>query len=243
MSDIFSITGIGMLDGQKRLEAVSQNAANASTPGYRRQVAASRTAAQSFDAALANAGAADVPQASTRTSRGVDLREGGLISTGRPLDVAIDGGEHYFGLSDGQRVWLTRAGSFRIDGEGYLVGERGLRVQGANGDVQLSHGDVEVRADGSIAREGVVLASLQLFKPGAGSAAEPGRGSLIGFAQTQPVERGAKVRSGFLEGSNSSANTEVLGLVALTRQYESLVRITQGYDEALGKTIQRLGEI
>lgn len=243
MSDIFSITGIGMQDGQKRLEGLSQNAANASTPGYRRQVTASRTSAQRFDAALANAGAAEAPQAATRSARGVDLREGGLMSTGRALDVAIDGGEHYFGLSDGQRVWLTRAGSLRIDGEGFLVGERGLRVQGTSGDVRLSHGDVEVRADGSITREGVVLATLQLFKPAADSAPEPGRGSLIGFAQMQPVEHGARVRSGFLEGSNASANSEVLGLVALTRQYESLVRITQGYDEALGKTIQRLGEI
>jgi flagellar basal-body rod protein FlgF len=241
MSDIFSITGIGLQDGQKRLEAVSQNAANASTPGYRRQVAASRLSAHSFDAALATAAANET--APTRPLRGVDLREGAPITTGRSLDVAIDGAEHFFGLSDGKRVWLTRAGAFRVDGEGFLIGEGGLRVQGAQGDVRLDHTDVEVRADGSITREGVVVAALRLFKPVAGATPEPGRGSLLGFSDVDPVSGGIKVRSGFVEGSNASANTEVLGLVALTRQYESLVRVTQGYDDALGRTIQKLGEI
>jgi flagellar basal body rod protein FlgG len=52
-----------------------------------------------------------------------------------------------------------------------------------------------------------------------------------------------RLRSGFVESSNAAANNEVLGLVALTRQVESLVRVTQGYDDVLGRTIQRLGEI
>jgi flagellar basal-body rod protein FlgF len=244
MSDIFGITAVGMLDGQKRLDATSQNAAHATTTGYRRQVAASRPFGHAFEASSAAAVEVAGAPSPIRAERGVDLRAGQLIATRRPLDVAIEGSDAFFALSDGRRVWLTRAGSFRIDAEGYLVGEGGLRLQGAQGDVRLDHGDVEIRADGRIVREGAVLATLRLFKPAAGSSIAPVRGSLLGLTGgVDAVEDVAALRAGFLESSNATANSEMLGLVALTRQFESLVRVTQGYDDALAKTIQRLGEI
>lgn len=238
MSDIYSITGVGMVEGQKRLETASVNAAHATTPGYRRQVSATRAAAQLFEAVLA------AGEPATRATRGVDLRGGQFISTGRALDVAIDDSEGFFGLSDGHRTWLTRAGSFRIGADGLLLGEGGLRVQGTTGDVVLESADVEIKADGQIVRDAVVLATLRLFKPVAGSALEPGSGSLLGVgAGIEPMEGSVRLRSGYVESSNAAANTEVLGLVAVARQYESLVRVTQGYDDVLGRAIQRLGEI
>ena len=98
--------------------------------------------------------------------------------------------------------------------------------------------------DHPIVREGVTLATLRLFVPAPGSALEPGRGSLLSTAGgVAPIEGAIRLRSGHVESSNAAANTEVLGLLALTRQYESLVRVTQGYDDVLGKAIQRLGEI
>jgi flagellar basal body rod protein FlgG len=238
MSDIFSITGVGLLDGQRRLEAASLNAANASRPGYRRQVAAAAPVALSFDAVLGAGVVAAAP------ARGVDMRTGQLIATGRPLDVAIDGTEGFFGLSDGQRTWLTRAGSFRVDAEGYLVGEGGLRVQGPAGDLRLDSADVEIRPDGRIVREGVEVATLALWRAAAGAAPQPGRGTLLRApAGVEPMAGAVRLRSGHVESSNATAHSEVLGLVALTRQYESLVRVTQGYDEVLGRAIQRLGDL
>jgi flagellar basal-body rod protein FlgF len=244
MTDVYSIAGVGMLEGQKRLESISRNAANASTPGYRRQVSTSRPSASDFTAVLQQGTAAAPSAAAAGAARlGVDLREGGLLSTGKPLDLAIEGATAYFGLSDGQRVWLTRAGSFSVDADGYLVGERGMKVQGSLGDLRLNRADVEVRADGSITHQGAVIATLQLFQPAAGSSVAPGSGTLLGFAAIDRVTDGVKLRSGHLESSNASSNTEVLGLLALTRQYESLVRVAQGYDDVLARTIQRLGEV
>lgn len=242
MSDIYGIVGVGLVDGQNRLEAASMNAAHASTPGYRRQVAASRASAQAFEAALA--AGEETAAAAPRPTRGVDLREGQLQATGRALDVAIDGAEGFFGLSDGQRVWLTRAGSFRLGADGLLVGEGGLRVQGSSGDIVLEPGEVEIRADGRLVRDGVTLGTLKLFRPAAGAALEPGQGSLLAAAGgIEALDTPVRLRSGFVESSNAAANNEVLGLVALTRQIESLVRVTQGYDDVLGRAIQRLGEI
>ncbi|MGC8832569.1 MAG: flagellar hook protein FlgE [Armatimonadota bacterium] len=60
----------------------------------------------------------------------VDYSQGTIQNTGRDADVAIDG-TGFFILSDGNKQFLTRDGSFALDSEGYLVSSStGLRVVG-----------------------------------------------------------------------------------------------------------------
>src|SRR6478672_929733 len=105
MSDIFQIAGIGLLEGQQRLEAISQNAASASLPGYRRHVAG-----RGFEATLAGSSGASASRelAPTAPSQRVNLHQGSMMATDRSLDVAIDPDGLFFALTDGTQTWLTR---------------------------------------------------------------------------------------------------------------------------------------
>jgi flagellar basal body rod protein FlgG len=245
MSDIYSIASAGLLDGQKRLETISQNAANASVTGFRRQVAAARSFPSNLVQTAAPGQGIDSKETGSALRLRVDLRPGTLVATGRALDVAIEGDDLFFALTDGVQTWLTRAGAFRLSPDGMLVGERGLRVQGVGGDIKLDNADVDIRPDGQIVRDGVAVAALQLFKPNDRATLEHAGGALIRAAQgVLPAEPGAgRVRASTLETSNAGASTEMVDLLALTRQFESLVRVLQGYDELLGRAIQRLGEV
>jgi len=49
-----------------------------------------------------------------------NMSQGNIISTGNPLDMAIEG-EGYFVLSDGQQNVYTRGGSFAVDADSNLV--------------------------------------------------------------------------------------------------------------------------
>jgi flagellar basal body rod protein FlgG len=238
--DLYAITALGLLDGQQRLETISRNAANASVPGYRRQVAASR----SFAADLEKVDAGVTPAPVAPQAR-VDLRAGAIALSGRPLDLAIEGGGAYFALSDGTTTWLTRAGSFQVNDDGYLVGERGLKVQGTAGDLRVDGPDVEVTADGRLLRAGVAIGALQLFSPADAAALTSAGGTLLSAATgvVQAATGAARIRQGALEGSNAGGAADMVELLTLTRQYESLVRVTQGYDDLLGRTIQKLGEV
>jgi flagellar basal-body rod protein FlgF len=250
MSDIFQIANVGLLDGKQRLEAISLNAASASLPGYRRHVSAA-----AFDAALAapapanNDGsqhpAATAESGSRSLLQHVDLQRGGMIATGRALDLAIDANELFFALTDGTRTWLTRAGTFRMNEDGVLVGENGLRVIGTQGDIQLPSSEVTVAGDGRITHQGVIVGAVQLFRPNDPVSLQAAPGTLlIAPSGMQPAEPGsARIRSGTLEASNTDAGREMLGLMAISRQFESLSRIVQSYDELLGRAIQTLGEV
>jgi flagellar basal body rod protein FlgG len=234
MTDIFQIASVGMQDAGQRMEAISQNAASASLPGYRRHVVAGRP----FTAELAASGADPLPQQ-------VDVRPGSLLSTGRPLDVAVQTDDLFFELTDGERTWLTRAGAFRVNQDGVLVGEQGLRVVGAEGDVRIPPGDVTVEADGRITQQGVTVATLQLFRPTERASLVPVQGSLLSTnADIDPAEAGmGRVRGGALEAANTDAATEMIDLMSTARQFESLTRVAQGYDTVLGHAIEKLAEV
>lgn len=250
MSDVFQIASIGLQQSKERLDAISLNAASASLTGYRRHVVTGRAFTTELTAADAPV-QSDPSVAATsmdlngRLLQQVDLRRGGIVATGRALDVAIETDDLFFALTDGTQTWLTRAGSFRVDDAGLLVGERGLRVVGAQGEMRLPGSGVEVAADGRISHQGVVVGALLLFRPNDRASLQAAEGSLLlAPGGAQPAEASAqRVRSGALEASNTDASREMLGLVALSRQFESLSRVVQGYDELLGRTIQKLGEM
>jgi flagellar basal-body rod protein FlgF len=239
MSDIFQIANIGLIDTRQRLESISMNAASASLTGYRRHVVAGR----GFDAALATSA---VDAAARPATQQVDLQRGALQATGRPLDLAIETENAFFALTDGDQTWLTRAGDFRLNEDGVLVGERGLRVVGAQGDLHLpGSGDVQISADGSVTHDGLLLGAVQLFKPVDRVSLQAATGSLLlAPSGTEPLAANeVRLRSGTLEASNTDAGREMLGLMSLSRQFESLSRVIQSYDDVLGRTIQKLGEV
>ncbi len=66
-----------------------------------------------------------------------NMLQGNIISTGNPLDMAIEG-EGYFVLSDGQQTVYTRSGSFAVDADSSLVDpSTGYHVQriGSEGEI------------------------------------------------------------------------------------------------------------
>jgi len=235
MTDIYQIASIGMQDANLRVDTISQNAASASANGYRRHVVSGRPFAAAFDGA-------DVVGP---TQSAVDLRPGGLILTGRALDVAVESDNLFFALTDGTQTWLTRAGAFRLNDDGVLVGERGLRVVGPDGDVRLPGGEVVVEADGRITQQGTAVGALQLFRPTDRASVMAAAGTLLTAASgIEPVDaESGRVRSGALEGSNTQVSDEMVGLMSIARQFEALGRVVQGYDAVLQRAIEKLAEI
>lgn len=241
MTDLFQIASIGLLEGNQRLQIISENAANSSLPGYRSRVFPGRA----FDALLNSTGAdtESLIESAASLSVGVNLQRASLQMTGRALDVAIDADNAYFALTDGTQTWLTRAGGFQLDASGTLLGERGLRVVGAGGDIRLPAGDVTVEADGRITYQGTTVATLQLFKPTDPTTLQAGTGSLLFTPSGTEVVAGARLRGGALEGSNTDPTHEMINLLAVARQFEAMSHLAQGYDEVLSRAIEKLGEM
>ena len=133
----------GMRNHQIRMDVIGNNIANINTIGYK----ASRV---SFAEALAmtirgatrptdTLGGINPSQIGLGMTIGfIDsvFEQGSLETTNIKTDLAING-EGFFVLSDGQKNYFTRAGSFRFDSTGRLVSPvNGMAVQGKLADAE-----------------------------------------------------------------------------------------------------------
>jgi len=245
MPDVFSVVSVAMQADQNRLEQASLNAANASTPGYRRGSVVAVSFGQVLDRAQHGSTATSVLPLAPALQKVIDFTPSALTQTGRPLDLAVEG-EGFMALTDGQRRWLTRTASLAVNAAGELVGPKGLRVVSDAGELRPgTEQEVAIRSDGSVTVAGRVIGRVELVKPSDMRSLTTQDGVLfeLGDQITVPAAGKAVLRTGFLEGSNTHHLKEMLGVMETVRHFESLVRLAQGYDEVMGRTIQKLGEV
>jgi flagellar basal-body rod protein FlgG len=227
MSDALRLAIGAMQSEARRLETISQNLANVSTPGYRRALPPTA----SFAAALTAA-----------ASQASDLRPGALRQTSGALDAAI-AGDGYFELETPAGPAYTRAGSFRVAASGELVHESGWPVAGVGGAVRLYGSSATLGGDGSVREGGRVVGQLKVVRfddargllRGGGSLLYPGVGA-AGSAVP------AALRVGYLELSNVDAGREALSMQNAVRHFEAAQKLYQGYDEAMRGALQLIGQ-
>ena len=106
----------------KDLEVVANNLANINSTGYKRELP--------FAEILSRSGNHNIKQLT-------DFREGVAVVTGNPFDFSISG-KGFFVLKTEDGIRLTRNGKFTLTEDGFLVNEKGSRVLGQKGAVNLS---------------------------------------------------------------------------------------------------------
>lgn len=254
MSELMAIAAAALRSDQTRMDQISLNAANVSTTGYRRGIVVSSSFAHSMETAEATTSSSanhsgEEPASASllpALSSAVDQTQAALTVTNRPLDVAIDGNA-YLVLSDGEKTYLTRSGAFKVDANGYLLGPRSLRVQGTQGDIHVSSQEgLSIASDGRMTSNGQQIATLKMLSPGKGAILTSTDGVVLSSNSDEYVDAApgtATVRSGSLEASNASGVEDMLQLVETVRHFEGMVRLIQGYDDILGRAIQKLGDI
>jgi len=142
----------GLQQFQQRLDVIGNNIANVSTTGF-------KSARVDFEDAFSQTIRASSPGTGTSSSTsGIQVgsgvataavrnqfTQGALSRTGVQTDLAISG-EGFFVVSDpiSGADFATRAGDFRIDSNGYLVTNRGFRVQGYDDQSLAAIGDLKI---------------------------------------------------------------------------------------------------
>ena len=219
------------------LDRLATDIANVGTAGYKGERDTTMAAERfSFDRSLQSA--IDTAHGGRR----IDMTDGAIATTGRPLDVALDG-EGFFVVDTplGQRY--TRNGHFTIDANRKLVTEDGLDVIGEGGPITMSEGAIRVDADGSIWAGDSKAGRLSVVK-----FADPGQllrdsGSRLRAVnqEAEPVESPA-IRAGSLEQSNVSVAERLAELTTVSRGFEALQRsISMLMNDVDGRAIDNLG--
>jgi flagellar basal-body rod protein FlgG len=235
MQDALTLAVQSMQGAMDRTTILSHNMVNLATPGYRREIPVQRPFAAVINAANSGAGTgAALPQYA------VDATPSALRPTGQAFDLALQG-EGYFVVNTAQGTAYTRAGGFHLEADGRLVNEQGMPVQGMQGNIRLRGATPKIGPHGEITQEGreidrirvVALQASSLYKGGDGLLRSSSTGEAVPAAN-------ARVQSGYLESSNVSPLSEMVGLTESVRQFEAAQRLFQGYDDQLNNAIRTL---
>ncbi len=236
----------GASQTMSRQAAVANNLANLSTTGYRAEEHRLRAVQIQSSALPTRAFAVD---ASTHTN----FQPGPMQSTGRVLDIAVQGqGWIAVALPDGGEAY-TRSGSLQLDVNGVLQARNGLPVQGDGGpisvppDVKISIGD-----DGSVsvipqtgAQNTVnAIGRIKLANP-AETDLVRGADGLFRLKEGSAADADANVRiaSGYLEGSNVNPVEQMVSMISLARQFEmqmKLLSTASSNDQSAAQVISNL---
>ena len=208
--------------------AVSQNLANTNTPGF-------RAAINTFRAVpLVGEGLATRSFVVDSTS-GADFSEGVMETTGRPLDVALNGQGWIALQTADEKEAYTRNGSLQVSPEGLLQSRSGLNVLGDAGPITLPpDAQISIAHDGTISTlplqnqpdSAVVLGRIKLTNPPQNMMVR-GEDGLFRSRDGNAAEADASVtiRSGFLESSNVNAVEAMVNMISLARQFDTQMKM------------------
>ncbi|NOQ81694.1 MAG: flagellar basal-body rod protein FlgF [Methylophaga sp.] len=170
-----------------------------------------------------------------------DYQQGSVQTTGRELDISLQG-EGFIAVQgkDG-REGYTRAGDFHIMESGQLVTGTGLAVMGEGGPIAIPPSEkVEIGADGTISVRPIgaaanaltVLDRIKLVKPELSNVFKDSDGLMrMQDGSNAPLDATVTVASGTLESSNVNAVGALVNMIELQRKYEMQVKMMKSADD------------
>jgi len=208
----------------------THNLANANTVGFQQDLA-------NFRAQMIGGPGFDTRTFATTEDAGVTFDKGAMQSTGRQLDVAVNGdGWIAVQSPDGSEAY-TRAGNLKININGQLVTGANHPVLGDSGPIVVpEYEHLEIGLDGTITVRPIGQQASTLAEVGRIKLVSPEHENLVkggdGLLRTKegaPAEPATDVTlvSGVLESSNVNTIEAMVNMISLARQFEVSVKIMQ----------------
>ena len=213
--------------------SVAQNLSNTNTPGYRASINTFRAVPLVGDGLPTRAFVVD-------STAGADFTPGIMQSTGRSLDMAVQGqGWIAVQMEDGSEAY-TRNGSFQVTPEGVLQTSSGLNVAGDAGPSTIpADTEVSVAADGTISTvpsgpkpsQVVTIGRIKLVNPPENQMVR-GNDGLFRTKDGNAAEADANVMvaPGNLESSNVNPVEAMVNMISLARQFDMQMKMLQSAD-------------
>lgn len=259
------IASAGAYAMQRRIEVAANNLANASTPGYKRDIVVLKEI--------------DGPKAPIIPLKPVlwdklhldqisqsyvlfdltwtDFSPGSLQETGRPLDLALNG-DAFFGIMTPDGLKFTRTLSLHISPEGFLIDSNGNKLVGTDGkpiqlpiekaieDIVITEkGDLYVGVRHGEERHSEFIARVGVFRIPHSALRKIGE-RLFEIKENEvepkPAEK-YQVLQGFLETSNVNPIREMIELIEVQRVYDANVRVATVSDNLLASSAREIGRV
>jgi len=224
-----------LLNQEQRLSQVTNNLANADTPGFKKETV-------TFDEMLYK-----VNRSRQRVGKGLHIntihQQGVVQKTDAPFDLAISG-DGFFRVQTPTGERLTRAGNFQRNNEGLLVTASGYPVLGEAGPITITGNKVDVARDGRLFVDGLPVDRLAVVTADPQAMKKEGE-NLFRLADGAATETPTNFQllQGHLEKSNVNTVTEMTEMIDLYRAYEGQQKMIRAVDDMDDLAVRRVGSL
>jgi flagellar basal-body rod protein FlgF len=242
MDRLLYIAMTGAKETLRAQAANSHNLANATTTGFRADLSAFQTKA------VQGAGYASRAYA-TNSTVGFDQSFGAALSTGKDLDIAVQG-QGWIAVQgrDGTEAY-TRAGDLRVDVNGLLVNGAGHPVVGTGGPITVPpYSSISVAGDGTVsivplgqpASTTAAIGRIKLVNPAAETLTRSEDGLFRVTGAPPEADASIRVAAGVLESSNVNGADAMVNMIELARHFELQVKAMRTAEENAASAAQLL---
>ncbi|WP_442596831.1 flagellar hook-basal body protein [Neobacillus sp. D3-1R] len=268
----FYTVASGMLSQQRRTEMLTNNMANANTPGFKADQSAMRAFPEML---LQRLDHTSIPTEKPlnlpfnkevgRLNTGVYMQEaipqfvqGALQSTENKTDVSLvntnltkDQSVFFTVQNPNGDLRYTRNGNFAVDGEGFLTTSSGLYVLNDQGNrIPLTSDQFTINEDGILTEANGQQTRLGIgFSDNALRMVKEGDGLFRteDGAALQSAYTSANgqftLQQGFLERSNVDVSRTMTDMLSAYRAFEANQKVLQAYDKSMEKAANEIGRI
>ena len=208
-------------------DAVSHNLANASTVGFKSELSA-------FQSVPVLGQGLGTRINAVAQGLGQDVAQGTTSTTGRSLDVSVQGGGWIAVQTPAGNEGYTRAGDLQLTADGGLTDSRGNQVLGNSGPINLPDAaQITIGNDGTVSTVPLgqgpdsvaTVDRIRLVNPDPTQMQMGSDGLMHMNDGTQaPTDADVRLSSGTLEGSNVNPSAELVKMISLSRQYDMQVK-------------------
>ncbi len=236
----------GLSDSMISQQVIASNMANAQTIGFRAEML-------NHEATTLKGPSIEARAMTQGEARGANMKQGAVIETGNPLDIALSGRTMLAVQGEDGEEAYTRRGDLTVDASGVMSNGDGRPVIGDAGPITVPPGArITIAPDGSVLaatpenpdQPPQVVGRIKLVGT-AGSRIEKGLDGLFRVfgGGALPADEEAKVQSGALEQSNVDPTRILVEMVEAQRLFDmrtKLIATARELDEG-GAGLMRLG--
>lgn len=237
-----------MIALQEKMNLISNNLANVSTSGYKKdegiqesfpEMLISRLEKGQRSRELGPLGTG-VQLQQTYT----DFSQGTLLYTGNRLDLALEG-DGFFVVQTPNGLRYTRNGNFTLNEQGIIVTNQGYPVLGEDGPLQTIPGrGITVNANGQLYFDGIQGGRILVVDfPEPALLDKIGENLYSSDYEPEVLAGNFAIRQGFLENSNVNIIQEMVKMIQVNRHYELNQRVIATYDGTMDKAVNNVGNI
>lgn len=226
----------GMEAQQTQLDAISNDIANADTPGYQAEKVGFEDLLYTTD--NDDPSTAIVGSGARAATVGFSQAQGSLQQTGNPLDLALTGSGYFqVRLADGG-LGLTRNGTFQLNAAGQITTSTGMELVPP---ITLPKGtrpsEISIAANGTVSVGARRVGRIDVVEVPAPDQLLPRGDSVFvataGSGAPQAATRVA-IRQGYREQSNVEINNEITGMMNAEQAYSMASRAVS-FESQLGQ--------